>query len=210
VTDRARHLHEERLYECYLAIKSGEGVDPPLAEHLTDCDECGERYAKLTQFLEGLTLEAAAEADAIFTPERLRAQQQHILRRIEHLGHPARVISFPSRTASRHFPASAPRSLRRWVAAAAAAGLFVGVGTGLFLDWEAGRGGRIRRPAALVQQTAFAAPPAPIQIAGPSAIDIEADEAFLSEIEVAGQRPRISELLAVDALTPHVREVSLR
>jgi len=38
----------------------------------------------------------------------------------------------------------------------------------------------------------------------------EGDEAFLSEIEVAGQRPRIRELLAVDALTPHVREITLR
>ena len=36
------------------------------------------------------------------------------------------------------------------------------------------------------------------------------DEAFLAEIEFAGDRPRTRELVAFDALTPHVREVNLR
>ncbi len=89
--------------------------------------------------METLRSEAAAETDAVFSPERLRAQRLHVSRRLEHLGHPARVITFPGRTAGHQFGSSTPRPVRRWVAAAAAAGLFIGVATGLFLDRETGR-----------------------------------------------------------------------
>ena len=93
--------------------------------------------------------------------------------------------------------------------------MFVGVGTGLFFDRETARGaGRLRR-LATARQTCSRRPTAAskrlaaqIEIALP---DRSAeDKAFLSELELAGERPRIRELMAVDALTPHVREVNLR
>jgi anti-sigma factor RsiW len=204
---RAHHLQDDRLFDCYLAVQSGELLDPPLAEHLTDCPECNERYAAMTQFMDTLGANAAAEADAVFTPERLRAQQQHIARRLDHLGHPARVITFPGRPASHHINSPAPRPARRWIAAAAAAGLFVGVGTGLFLDWEGTRGSSARLSRTLARQTHLQAP-AVVEITRPESA--ATDEAFLAEIESAGDRPRTRELLAFDALTPHVREVTLR
>jgi hypothetical protein len=204
--NRAHHLQDERLFDCYLAVQSGELLDPPVAEHLTDCTDCGERYAAMTQFLETLSEDAADEADAIFTPERLRTQQQQIARRLDHLGHPARVIPFPGRPVSHHINASAPRSARRWVAAAAAAGLFIGVGTGLFLDWETRGGASERRARTIARQTHLEAPASVVLRPESSAVD----EAFLAEIEVAGDRPRTRELVAFDALTPHVREVTLR
>jgi hypothetical protein len=37
--------------------------------------------------------------------------------------------------------------------------------------------------------------------------DVAADNAFLSDLELALERPRSHELRAFDALTPHVREV---
>ena len=40
---RAQHLHDDRLFDCYLAVRDGEALDPPVAEHLTDCDVCHER-----------------------------------------------------------------------------------------------------------------------------------------------------------------------
>jgi len=204
--NRAHHLQDDRLFDCYLAVQSGELLDPPVAEHLTDCTNCGERYAAMTQFLDTLIADAAAEADAIFTPERLRAQQQQIARRLDHLGHPARVITFPGRPVSHHINTSAPRSARRWVAAAAAAGLFIGVGTGLLLDWETRGGGSERHARTIARQTHLEAP-ASIVLRPESAAT---DEAFLAEIEVAGERPRTRELVAFDTLTPHVREVTLR
>jgi hypothetical protein len=204
--NRARHLQERRLFESYLAVRSGERLDPPIADHLTDCPQCSRRYAELTQFMEALSLAATDEADAVFTPERLRLQQQQIARRLEHVGHPARVISFPGRAAAHRIGAVAPRLARRWVAASLAAGLFIGVGTGIFFDWQASRAfGRHR---AVATQAVITEPSIGVAMTLPD--PSEGDEAFLSEIEVAGQRPRIRELLAVDALTPHVREITLR
>lgn len=212
MTSGGHHLQEERLFDCYLAVKGGESLAPPLVEHLTDCPACGDRYAELTRFMDSLSLAAAAESDAVFTPDRLRTQRQLIARKLEHLGHAARVISFPGRTAAHPAGASVQRPARRWIAAAAAAGLFVGVGTGLFFDWEAVRGAR-RLPAAtlpaatITRQTNLTAPATRIE-ARP--VTSQSDQAFLSELELAGERPRYRELVAVDALTPHVREINLR
>ena len=85
---RARHLQDERLFDCYLAEQGGEPIDPPAAEHLTDCAECARalrrpRGASWT----GSARRPTPSSTTIFPPERLRAQQQQIARRIEHLGH---------------------------------------------------------------------------------------------------------------------------
>jgi hypothetical protein len=210
VKNRGHHLEEECLFDCYLAVRGGQILDPPVAEHLTDCDACGGRYAELTQFMESLGIEATAEADAVFTVDRLRAQRQQITRKIEHLGHPARVITFPGRAARPYVGSSTARPGRRWIAAAAAAGLFVGVGTGVFFDWERAPGRRTG--GVFARQMVLTAPAGRIE----SRIEITrpdpSDEvrAFLSELELAGERPRIQVLSAVDALTPHVREINLR
>jgi len=204
VTARADHLQEERLFDCYLADRGGEPNDPPAAEHLADCDECGKRYADLARFMDSLWSEADAETDAIFTPERLRAQQQQLARRIEHVGRAARVISFPGRFVSRHMTARTSRVVPRWVAAAAAAGLFLGVGAGLFYDGET----RAARLARVRQANAARLPPVATRLSvAPPSIDADADQ-FLSELELALDRPRTPELLPFDALTPHVREIS--
>jgi hypothetical protein len=212
VKSRGHHLEEERLFDSYLAVRGGQILDPPVAEHLTDCDACGERYAELTQFMESLNVEATAEAEAIFTPERLRAQRQQIARKLEHLGHPARVISFPGRAARPYVGSSTARPARRWIAAAAAAGLFVGVGTGFFFDWERAPGRRTG--GVIARQTILTAPAGRIEdlieITRPDPDPSDEVRAFLSELELAGERPRIQVLSAVDALTPHVREINLR
>ena len=193
------HLHDERLFDCYLAEQGGERLDPPAAEHLTDCVDCASRYAELLSFMQGLRADGDAETDAIFTPERLRLQQREIAERIQHVGHHARVIRFPHRetAGSEH---RVPRVATRWVAAAAAAGMFLGIGTAFFL--ESGVHGRITR-------TAMSRP---AHINGGSTARMApsdpADDRFLSDLEVALDRPRTRELMPFDQLTPHVREVS--
>ena len=209
---RGHHLHEERLFDCYLAVRSGDILDPPVAEHLTDCDQCGQRYAELTQFMEWLDTEATAEADAVFPADRLRAQRLLIAHKLEHLGHPARVITFPGRQVGHRTGGPAPRPARRWIAAAAAAGLFVGVGTGLLFDWDRAPG---RRIVGVARHAVLTAPAdrmddrmeGRMEIGRP---DPSEDNVFLSELELAGDRPHIRELSAVDALTPHAREITLR
>ena len=47
----------------------------------------------------------------------------------------------------------------------------------------------------------------PVATQGTAPVDVAADDAFLSELELALERPHTRELLAFDALTPHVREI---
>jgi hypothetical protein len=189
-------LHERRLYECYYAERTGEAVDPRAAEHLADCETCGGRYAELARFLDALRAEGDAEANDVFTAERLQAQQQQVARRIEHAGRPARVISFPARLVRRSITSTTAPTAPRWIAAAAAAGLFVGVALGASYEWD------WRGPSARSVFTSDAR--------GTGSTDVAADDAFLSELEAALDRPRTRELIAYDALTPHVRDVSDR
>ena len=191
---RAHHLQDDRLFECYLAQRQGELADPPAAEHLADCDSCAERYTELARTLDALRADGDAEADAAFTPERLRAQQQQIARRLEAVGRPARVLSFPGRVVSGTIRASTMRS-PRWTAAAAAAGLFLGIALGASYEWEWQPRGS--SPAMAVRSRVA---PAPVP-------DTGADEAFMSELDLALDRPRTRELAAFDAFTPHFREI---
>jgi hypothetical protein len=194
------HLPEERLFECYLAQRGAEAIDPRVADHLTDCETCAARYADLARFMDDLCADGAGEADAVFTPERLRTQQQQIARRLEHVGRRARVISFPGQLVRRTMTAPGSHSAPRWVAAAAAAGLFVGVAVGAGYRFGA-------RPVGLEQTLARQAPVSP---RGLNPAQRSADDAFLSDLEVALERPHTRELIAFDALTPHVREVTTR
>lgn len=199
---RAHHLHEERLFESYMAARGGAAIDPPVAEHLADCPACGARYAELCAFMDTLREEGEAEADAVFTPERLRAQQQQIARRIEHVGRAARVISFPTRIVRRTIGASSGRMVPRWTAAAAAAGLFVGVALGASYQWT----GRTTTHSLIARDNGLARL-APGPANGRSQAEIAADTAFLSDLELALERPHTRELQAFDALTPHFREI---
>jgi len=212
VISRAHHLQDDRLFDCYLAERGGEAIDPPLAEHLADCETCAARYAELAGLMTVLRHEGEAEADAVFTADRLRAQQQHIERRLAHVGRPARVISFPGQFVRRTIHASTSRTAPRWMAAAAAAGLFIGVALGASYE----RGSRARGPIGssasqrLVARDAEAARASrltPVITRGSNPADVAADDAFLSDLEVALERPHTTELQAFDALTPHVREI---
>jgi hypothetical protein len=204
VIRRAHHLREDRLFDCYVAERSGEVIDPPTAEHLSDCPSCGARFAELASFMDTLRVEGHAEAEAIFTPERLRAQHQQISRRLEQVGRPARVISFPGQLVRRTITASTSQTAPRWVAAAAAAGLFVGIALGASYEWES----RVRTAQTAARETASRAPSlAPVAARGGSPIEVVTDDVFLSELDVALERPQTRELVAFDAFTPHVRDV---
>lgn len=197
---RPIHLNDDRLYECYVAQRQGEVADPPIAEHLADCDQCAARYTELAHVMDTLRADGESETDEIFTPDRLRAQQQQIARRMAAVGRPARVISFPGRFVQRTILVSTLRS-PRWTAAAAAAGLFLGIALGASYEWEY----RARpSPPPLNARGGRLAPAVP---RGPAA-DVAADADFLSELELALERPRTRELAAFDAFTPHVREVT--
>ncbi len=182
-------------------------VDPPAAEHLAECADCSRRYAELTIFMDGLRDEADAEVEELFPTERLVAQQQNIFRRLTHVHRPARIISFPARELAAAMPSSG-RVPPRWLAAAAAAGLFIGVAVGGVFG-PAG----MRRDASMQ----VAAPPmsAPRVAASPAVrvntpVESPDDDAFLLQLEMALAQPTLRELQSFDALTPEVREIGAR
>jgi hypothetical protein len=210
---RAPHLQDDVLYECYYAERRGEAIDPPSAEHLVDCDACARRYADVGTFLTTLSTDAEAEVDALFPPERLRLQQQDIAKRLELVGRAARVITFPGRrsvTPPQTARSSATRITTRWIAAAAAAGLFVGVAAGTFFNFVPGfdfssniRGNGV----AATRQVSSALPSHLSSPVKPAAEVVDTDDRFMSDLESVLDRPHTSELIAFDALTPHVREI---
>lgn len=205
MTIHSHHLRDDRLFDCYIAARHGDAVDPPAAGHLADCEACGARYAELVRVMDEVREDGEAETDAVFTAERLRAQRHHIARRIEHVGRAGRVISFPHHPGTR--PAvSTPRNASRWVAAAAAAGLVLGIALGASYKWQSRSSGPFENSAAAT------APTQPISTATATggsnpAPDVAADDAFLSDLEIALDRPRTSELQPLDVLTPHVLEI---
>jgi hypothetical protein len=118
VVFRQGHLSEQALIE---AIAGGQR---PL--HLDRCDVCAERALAVSRWMDEVQLDATETADAVFTPEHLATQQSQILRRLEQLDSPARVIAFPAagRTGRE---AGGRRVAASWVGVAAAAGLVIGI-----------------------------------------------------------------------------------
>jgi anti-sigma factor RsiW len=210
VTVHSGHLKDDHLFEYYLASRAGDGLDLRAAEHLADCLDCVARYDEMVAFMDQTRADAEAEADEAFPAERLRVQQQQILRRLEHVHRSARVISFPSREASAGSRAVAHLT-PRWLAGAAAAGLFIGVAVGGYLAPEHFRTATARQaptevPAMSVQQR-----PAPTSVrVGNTEADAPDDDAFLIELELALARPHTRELQPFDAMTPHVRDIENR
>ena len=104
---------------------------PASDRHLDACAACRARVDELSGWLAQVRAEGIAEADEHFPADRLAVQHAQIVRRLEVADRPPRVIAFPK--------ASAPLTSRsshasRWIAAAAAAGLIVGVGVGQVMD----------------------------------------------------------------------------
>ena len=116
---RRGHLSEAALVEVW-----NSGVRPV---HLDRCDICAERALEISHWLEDVQALGRADADAVFSAERLTAQRGQILQRLEQLDRPAKVISFPARKTRVSEAGEGRRVSPAWLAAAAAAGLTIGV-----------------------------------------------------------------------------------
>ena len=190
-----RHLDDADLAAvCADASLTGSEPSHP---HLADCAQCRARMDALTAWMEDLRSTGVSEADDAFPAERLAAQQAHIFRRIEAAERPARVIAFP--TFSR--PMSTGTShVRRWITAAAAAGLIVGVAVGQLMDVRhnllSGTVAEFRRaePRPSEGQSARAGLP--------GVSDSDTDAAFMAGIDASVRHNSLAELHALDAITP--------
>lgn len=170
--------------------------------HLDTCSSCRSRYAALDTWLRDVGTVARAEADDAFPADRLATQHAQVMRRLEALERPGRVIVFPKTT---HAVTGDRGGARRWIAAAAAAGVVVGIAAGQLLDLRDALG-RPNRPFASQRQTEPVASTATVQPASLTAA--QSDEAFLTELDDAALSRPVPELAALDAVTPRLRDIS--
>lgn len=181
---RQGHLSEAALTE---AIFSGE---PP--EHLTACEECSRRAQELRRWLDDVRGIATDAADDAFPPEKLALQQAQILRRLEQLDEPSRVIAFPAHSIGAPRSGSGRRVAPAWVGIAAAAGLVIGIVGGQL-------SARLASPAVVAptqQQTA--------QPAVPSLSDVAPENASLLDYDLERHIP--DALAIYDQMTPTLVE----
>ena len=172
------HLTDDQLLEAYVLG----GEDP----HLPSCRQCKSRFDEVMRTLEHVREEAISEADQAFTAERLHDQRDRILRRIERRDHPAEVVAFPHRPATHPVSHRLLGPARRWVAAAAAAGLAAGMFLGFALD---------RRTHYAAMGAAVQQPVRTPAVAWQTAAELR-EEQFLSEIDDALMGSRAIELIA--------------
>lgn len=196
--DGVTHPSEDQLLALVVGLDAASpDVIPADADHVWGCAICTMRAQALHAWVRDMAPAAAAEADAMFPASRLASQRDAILRKIE-ADQSGRVIPFPAGIA----PAGPGRVFhpRRWIAGAAAAGLIVGLLTGRLL-WNEQPGltrNRVRSTVAASQYTR--------QIPRLENAMAHPEEAFLTEVELALQSPRLDELQAIDALTPRVKQ----
>jgi hypothetical protein len=188
------HLTNERLLDA--CLDGGTETD---RHHLALCGECRSRHESLTALLAETAEAAATDADEIFTLDRFARQRTRVLQRIEHDGRPGLVVPFPARLAGRVRPLPARPGAARWVAAAAAAGLVVGVLAGHFAHDFRVQG----------------QPPATFAAARPDVATLTAvsttglsEEEFLGQLELALERTSGATLEPLHEMTPLVWEVS--
>jgi hypothetical protein len=117
-------MTHQHLTEDQVITRGSLGLPPDAAA----CDVCRALHHNVTRTLDEVATSATRAADEAFPPDRLARQRARILARVERYGQRARVLAFPSSTVRR--TGSRPRPLRRWVAAAAAAGLAIGLVAG--------------------------------------------------------------------------------
>jgi hypothetical protein len=199
-----RHVSEADLTALWADIRLGVATQTAAASHVRDCSACRSRLAALSNWLDGLRTDARHEADEAFTRERLTVQHAQILRRLEAMERPARVLAFPrfknAISAGRHV------GRQHWIASAAAAGLIVGIGLGQTLNF------RITS----VPDRFSSAPQIVRSTAGTDGLILQpisavSDELFLYDDEPTAATEHIPESLrSLHEITPSARDYSPR
>jgi len=200
------HPGDDQLIGLYFGDGSDRTKeDRAVRQHVHGCEACTWRYTELTAPLARLRSDAASEADEVFTPARLGAQRAAIMARLEQGAREPRVIPFPVAHRRLDRPVTA-RPAARWIAAAAVAGLVLGVTATrvVWIDHPADD------PVARASAPAARVPAAPDGMAEVRLTTTHAeDEAFLYEVELAVSRQQIPALSAIDDLTPRLAEVAM-
>ena len=183
---RRGHLSERAIVD---AVMTGERP-----AHLDRCELCADRSVDLSRWLDDTRALGVETADATFSSEDLTAQRAQIMRKLELLDEPSRVISFPRYAARVDEAPSGRRVAASWVAVAAAAGLVVGVVGGQV-------SARLTAPAPVVLD-------ATVADAAPDSSGRPVDTSFLQQDD--DTRGALRSLALLDEITPRLVQTSAR
>ena len=190
---RRGHLSDQALAELCVT-----GNRPT---HLDQCELCAERAVEFGRWLDDVRTTGIDAADAEFPQERLAAQQAQILRRLEHLDNPARVIAFPGQARYGQTGSVRRRITPAWIGVAAAAGLVLGV---LGTQFTARLGGPNVVVPAAQEAVVTLASDAPN---GEASARVSAIDSSLADANA--DWPSVPFLEAMDQLTPHAVDAAL-
>lgn len=169
-------------------------------EHVASCATCQARGHAVAELLHEVASATASESDALFSDEQLARQHTRIMGRVAQECRSARIISFPAAPPA---PVRPVRGGTRWVAAAVAAGVILGI-VGEHVTERIARGNRPTR--------AYAAVPA-VQVVGGDpgvavrAVSVSSDDDFYGQVELAFGSAAPAALRPLDVLTPRVSDV---
>ena len=177
---------------------SDRGRDGDTHDHMAACDTCQARGRAVTELLDNITRATAAESDTLFGADLLARQHARIMGRVAQECRSARIISFP---AAPQAPVRPARGGTRWVAAAVAAGVILGI-VGEHVTERIARGGR---PARTFQ-------PAVVQVVSEPGVTVRtvsagSDDDFYGQVELAYGSAGPAALRPLDVLTPRVSDV---
>ena len=198
-----RHLDDRALIRRYLAdrgLEALEARDEALLRHLVQCPDCEARYVALQAAFDESRGAAIAGADEACSAGRLATQRDRILHRIDAQFEGARVLAFPASGTS-HATTKPSPLVRRWVAAAAVAGLVVGLTAGRFLPFGGhDESATARRPVSAAGPATPRSTPVlrAVNTNRPQPVD---EDEFLSEVDMATAAPQAAELRAIYAFT---------
>jgi hypothetical protein len=207
------HVPEEELLSLLASHPRAAGAAHPsnasAQQHVQTCERCTARLRELGAFLDNVTAQHDAAFEEAFPSDSLAHQRQAIRRRIEHATTKttaARLLRFPA--AAR--PALAGVPAQWWLGAAAAAGLVLGIAAGQLIHVHpVNSQAEITTTSANVTPITAPAGDATLPASGPASLTGTDDEAFMEQVEAVLVDPQISELSALDAITPRIREVAL-
>lgn len=187
------HLTDTEL----LALQFDTPQDGEANDHVAACATCQARGRAVTELLDRVSRDTAAETDSLFGADLLARQHARVMARVAQECRSARIISFP---AAPQAPVRPVRGGTRWVAAAVAAGVILGI-VGEHVT-ERLRGGRVRRtfPAAVVQ--VVAEPGIAVRT-----VSVVSDDEFYGQVELAFGSAAPAALRPLDVLTPRVTDV---
>ena len=189
--------------ELVRTFVEADGGNPGTADaHVAGCARCAARARALQEGLDRMAATARTAFDDAVPPWRLARQRRRIMRRImRSAGQPgtARILRFPISGA----PAAAcARPLRRRLSLAAVAGLLVVAGIGQIID--------DRRRTTAGQPQTVADAPSQSRVERPAGQpQTVADEQFMRELEEALTSSRVTPLVALDEMTPRVRDAAI-